>query len=178
MTGRHVAVFGTYRRPDDAEEAIGALIIKGFPSETISALIPEDLATRQHKLEPVPLDEEAARHQIERELSRGALGLLDDVAAISVPHVGPLIGAGPLMSALAGLESSASASLVAAFQEMGAPLAQAKRYEKALKHRAIVLVRCTDSDWAAMARQVLTRTGAERLSVDRPKVSHGGIAPL
>lgn len=182
MAGRNVAVFGTYRRPDDAEEAVGALIIKGFPSEAISALIPEDLATRARRPEPVPVGAEAARHVVEREISRGTVGLLDDVTAISVPDVGVLIGAGPLMTALAGMESSSdSGSVAAAFQEAGAPAPDARRFEKALKRRAIVSVNCADAEWAERAEQVLTRTGAERLSSneeasEQPKVRHGGVS--
>ncbi len=180
MAGKKVAVFGMYRRPDDAEEAIGALIIKGFPSENISALIPEDLATRSHKPEPVPLEEEAARHFIEKEISRGTLGLLDHVGAVSLPDVGLLIGAGPLMSALSNPQSvAASGSVATALQEMGAPPSDVKRCERLLKNRAIVSVRCADSEWAQRARQILDRSGAERLSSpgqQQPKVKHGGAS--
>ncbi len=164
MVRRNVAVFGTYRRPDDAEEAIGSLIIKGFPSETISALIPEDLAARGRKPEPIPVDQEEARHVVEKEIVRGTLGLLDHVAAVSVPNVGFLVGAGPLMSALTGVESAPPAGrIAAALEAMGAAPADARHYEKVLKRRAIVSVNCADSEWALRAKQVLARTGAERL---------------
>ena len=178
MRGTKVAVFGTYRSPDDAEEAVGALIIKGFPCEAISALIPEDLASRTHRPEPIPVEADATRHLVEKEICSGTLGLLDHVSAISVPEVGLLIGAGPLMGALAG--GAPLRGLAAAFQEMGAPVSEAVRYERALKDRAIVSVRCTDPEWAVRARQILTSAGAEHLSPvadSMDNVGHGS-APL
>lgn len=182
MESMKTAVIGTYRRQDDLEEAVGALIIKGFPSDTISALIPEQLSEKERKAGPVALDNDAdsvARHAI----ARGTVGLLDDLGLISLPDLGPVIGAGPLMRALANGESSGPGAVAAILEEMGAPSSEAKRYEQTLKRRALVSVRCHDSDSVARARQVLERTGAERLSLtsggeEKPKVRHGGVAPL
>lgn len=172
------AVFGTYRRQDDLEEAVGALIIKGFPSETISALIPEQFSD-DRKSGPVPVDDadRFARHEI----ARGTVGLLDDLGSISVPDLGPLIGAGPLMRALANRETGPGA-IATLLEGMGAPASEAKRYERNLKRRALVTVRCHDSEWAARAKQVLECTGGEALSsalsgAEKPKVRHGGVAP-
>ena len=182
MDAMETAVIGTYRHPGDLEEAVGALIIKGFPSDTISTLIPEQLSNKQRKAGPVTLDNDAAsvaRHEI----TRGTVGLLDDLGLISLPDLGPLIGAGPLMRALANGESAGPGAVAAILEEMGAPASEAKRYEQTLKRQALVSVRCHDSEWVARARQVLERTGAERLSStlgreEKPKVRHGGVAPV
>lgn len=182
MGPMETAVIGTYRRPGDLEEAVGALIIKGFPSDTISTLIPEQLSEKERKAGPVALDEEVdriARHEI----ARGTVGLLDDLGLISLPDLGPLIGAGPLMRALANGGSSGPGAVAAILEQMGAPSSQAKQYEQTLKRRALVSVRCHDSEWVASAMQVLEHTGAERLSSTRgreekPKARHGGVAPF
>lgn len=182
MESMETAVIGTYRHQDDLEAAVGALIIKGFPSDTISALIPEPFSDKARKAGPVALDKDAdsvARHEI----ARGTVGLLDDLGLISLPDLGSVIGAGPLMRALAHGESSGPGAIAAILEQMGAPSSEAKRYEQNLRRRALVSVRCYDSEWAARARQVLERTGAERLSstsgrAEKPKVRHGGVAPL
>ena len=180
MDSMDTAVFGTYRRQDELEEAVGALIIKGFPSETISTLIPVQLGDKERKTGPVALDDDAdrfARHEI----SRGAVGLLDDIGSICLPDVGQLIGAGPVMRALGNSESVQPGAVATILEKMGAPPPDAKRYERTLKRRALVTVRCHDSEWAARAKQVLERTGAEALSSARhetPQVRHGGVAPF
>lgn len=182
MESMETAVIGMYRRQDDLEEAVGALIIKGFPSDTISALIPEQFSEKERKAGPVALEngiDSVARHEI----ARGTVGLLDDLGLISLPDLGPVIGAGPLMRALANGDSSGPGAVAAILEDMGAASSEAKRYEQTLKRRALVSVRCHDSEWVARARQVLERTGAERLSLtsgreEKPKVRHGGVAPL
>lgn len=182
MESMGTAVFGMYRHQDDLEEAVGALIIKGFPSDTISTLIPEQLTDKERKVGPVALDNDAgsvARHEI----ARGTVGLLDDLGLISLPDLGPVIGAGPLMRALANGESSGPGAVASILEEMGAPSSEAKRYQQTLKRQALVSVQCQDSEWVARARQVLEGTGAERLSSssgpgEKPKVRHGGVAPF
>src|SRR5690349_16285793 len=100
MAARKKAVYATYRSHADLEEAVGVLIIKGFPSETISALIPEELSEKTRALEPVPVDDRSKLAT--KEILRGTMGLLDHPGAISIPHHGIFIGAGPLVSELAG----------------------------------------------------------------------------
>ncbi|HEY1241006.1 MAG TPA: DUF3341 domain-containing protein [Bryobacteraceae bacterium] len=176
------AVFGTYRRQDDVEEAVGALIIRGFPSDTISTLIPGQLSEKGRKAGPVAVGDDRdciTRHEI----ARGTVGLLDYFGLISLPDLGPIIGAGPLMRALANEESAGPGAVATILKGMGAPASEAKHYERTLKRRALVSVRCHDSEWAARAKQVLERTGAERLSFtsgcdEPPKARHGGVAPL
>ena len=123
--GNH-AVFGAYRRHDDVEEAVGALIIKGFPSEMISTLIPEGMGVRERKPEPVLL-RNSTDEIFGEEVSRGTLGLLDHLGAIAIPDLGLFIGAGPLMSTLVETESGAAAArLATVLEEMGAPAPDAK----------------------------------------------------
>lgn len=182
MQSMETAVIGTYRRQDDLEEAVGALIIKGFPSDTISTLIPEQLSEKERKAGPVALDRDVDPI-IRHEIARGTVGLLDDLGLISLPDLGPLIGAGPLMRALANGECAGPGAVAAILERMGAPAYEAKRYEQTLKRRALVSVRCQDAECVARAKQVLERTGAERLSLtsgreEKPKVRHGGVAPF
>lgn len=181
MQTRTTAVFGAYRNPEDVEEAIGALIIKGFPSETISTLIPEEFTERDRQDGPVALND-AAEKGLTEEITRGTVGLLDNVGAIALPDLGLFVGAGPLMTALSGIEPGLESDGVAVvLQQMGAPDSDARRYEHMLRQCALVLVRCHDPEWAARATQVLRKTGAEVLSsldaLAPPKVRHGG-SPL
>jgi hypothetical protein len=174
MAVRKKAVYATYRTHTDLEEAVGVLIIKGFPSETISALIPEELSEKTRTLEPVPVDDRS--NLATKEILRGTLGLLDHPGAISIPRHGMFIGAGPLLSELAGVESG---SVAAVLERFGAARSDAKRCEQSLDSRALVFVQCADSDCVGRARQVLTSTAAEHLSstskgAEVLKVRHGG----
>ena len=59
----------------------------------------------------------------------GTLGLLAGLGALAIPGVGPLIAAGPIMGALAGLSiGGAVGGLFGALVGMGIPEYEAKRY--------------------------------------------------
>ncbi len=186
MEPRNAAVFGTYKDTDDIDDAVGALIIKGFPSEAISTLIPARLAVSNGQPDLVILNESPAR-AVARRVLRGTVGLLADLRAISLPEFGILVGAGPLMRSLASERWQAPPGAIAGvLQEMGAPGPRARRYEQILKRRALLSVGCPDSESLARAKRVLEKTGAQILSSVVPggthvplrqlKVLHGGAS--
>ena len=96
----------------------------------------------------------------------GTLGLLAGIGALAIPGVGPLIAAGPIMGALAGLGAGgAVGGLVGALVGMGIPEYEAKRYEGHVKDGGILLsVHCDDSEWVGRAKRVLEQTGAHDVS--------------
>ena len=64
----------------------------------------------------------------------GALGLLAGIGALAIPGVGPLIAAGPIMAALAGVGvGGAVGGFTGALIGMGIPEYEAKRYEGRLQ---------------------------------------------
>jgi hypothetical protein len=94
----------------------------------------------------------------------GVLGWLVGICALAIPGVGPLIAAGPIVAALAGVDvGGAVGGIAGALMGMGIPEYEAKRYEGRVKKDGGILlsVHCDDRNWTAKAKQILERTGAQ-----------------
>ena len=108
MSGKKTAVFGIYPTLSSADHATDTLVRAGFPASDISALLPENLGSRQIGTEKATkAPEGAATGAGSGAVLGGALGLLAGIGALAMPGVGPLIAAGPIMAALAGSVSVA-----------------------------------------------------------------------
>ena len=105
MTGnKKTAVFGIYTTVADADRATDSLVSSGFSASDISALLPENLGSKQIGTEKATkAPEGAAAGAGSGAVLGGTLGLLAGIGALAIPGVGPLIAAGPIMAALAGI---------------------------------------------------------------------------
>ena len=92
------------------------------------------------------------------------MGLLAGLGALAIPGVGPLIAAGPIMGALAGLGiGGAVGGLVGALVGMGIPEYEAKRYEGRVNDGGILVsVHCESSDEISRAKDILKAAGGRR----------------
>lgn len=149
------------------EGAVGALRGAGFRSEDISVLFPEnpgnkDLAHSKSTKAP----EGATAGGISGAVIGGTLGWLAGIGAIAIPGIGPLIAAGPIVAALAGVGAGgAVAGIAGALIGMDIPEYEAKRYEGRIRGGGILLsVHSDDSEWTKRAKEVLERTGAEDIA--------------
>src|SRR5271156_4779089 len=150
MSGKKTAVFGIYPTLSSADHATDTFVRSGFAPADISALLPENLGSRQigtEKASKAP--EGAATGASSGAVLGGALGLLAGIGALAIPGVGPLIAAGPIMAALAGLGvGGVVGGLTGALIGMGIPEYEAKRYEGRLQDGGILLsVHSDDSAW-------------------------------
>jgi hypothetical protein len=91
--------------------------------------------------------------------------------------VGPLIAAGPIMGALAGLGvGGAVGGLVGALVGLGIPEYEAKRYEGRVKDGGILVsVHCDSSEEVSRAKEILKATGADDIASSGEKAvsTHG-----
>src|SRR5271163_1558377 len=161
MSGKKTAVFGIYPTLSSADHATDTLVRSGFPASDISALLPENLGSRQigtEKASKAP--EGAATGAGSGAVLGGTLGLLAGIGALAIPGVGPLIAAGPIMASLAGLGiGGAVGGFVGALVGMGIPEYEAKRYEGRLKEGGILVsVHCETSEEVARAKDLLKAT--------------------
>lgn len=87
----------------------------------------------------------------------GLAGLLLGFAALAVPGIGPVVVAGPILSALAGLSVGAVAgSIIDALVHVGVPRAEAKRFADQLKvGGAIVTLTVDDMEEEERALAIL-----------------------
>lgn len=167
MDRKHTAVFGIYATPATAENGVDHLLTLGFNNSAISVLMPDDDTTRafaHQKNTKAP--EGTTAGAATGGLIGGTLGLLAGIGALAVPGIGPLIAAGPIVAALAGLGAGgAVGGIVGALVGMGIPEYEAKRYEGAVRGGGTLLsVHCDTSDQISLAKQGLRDTGARDIA--------------
>ncbi len=167
MAGKNTAVFGIYATRSQTENAVETLQRTGFRVEDISVLLPENLGTKDiGAVKATKAPEGTATGATAGGVIGGTLGLLVGIGALAIPGVGPLIAAGPIVSALAGLGVGGAVGGVAgALVGFGIPEYEAKRYEGRINKGGILLsVHCDNSDWTGKAKDILKATGAEDIS--------------
>jgi hypothetical protein len=167
MANKNVAVFGIYKTAQSAEAAVNHLISKGFSNSAISVLLPDDESTRAFAhVKNTKAPEGTTTGAATGGVVGGTLGLLAGIGALAIPGVGPLIAAGPIMAALAGVGvGGAVGGMVGALVGFGIPEYEAKRYEGAVKNGGTLLsVHCDTSEQIDSAKTSLKETGAEDIA--------------
>jgi hypothetical protein len=164
---KNTAVFGIYRDRLSAENAVDILREENFRNTDISALLPENLGTKDFAHEKnTKAPEGMTAGATTGAVVGGGLGWLAGIGALAIPGIGPLIAAGPIVAALAGVGAGgAIGGITGALIGMGIPEYEAKRYEGRVKNGGILLsVHCDSSDWTKKAKEILEKTGAEDVS--------------
>jgi hypothetical protein len=181
MAGKNTAVFGIYSDRLRVEHGVEALKAAGFSSNDVSALFPEKDGTREFAHEKnTKAPEGATTGAGAGALLGGGLGWLVGIGALAIPGVGPLIAAGPIVAALAGIGvGGAVGGLTGALIGMGIPEYEAKRYEGRVKDGGILLsVHSDSSDDTKRAKEILERTGAQDISSTGEAHGEKGTAPV
>ena len=167
MSSKNTAVFGIYVTPATAEAAVDHLLAKGFANSAISLLLPDNESTRAFAHEKnTKAPEGAAAGVTTGDIIGGTLGLLTGLGLLAIPGLGPMIAAGPIVAALAGLGAGgAVGGIVGALVGMGIPEYEAKRYEGAVKDGGSLLsVHCDTPEEIRVAKVALRDTGARDIS--------------
>ena len=167
MAGKNTAAFGIFPSHSAAEAAVDRLHAAGFSNDDVSVLMADKQGSKDFAAEKnTKAPEGTAAGVLGGGTLGGTLGLLAGVGALAIPGVGPLIAAGPIMGALAGLGiGGAVGGLVGALVGMGIPEYEAKRYEGFVKDGGTLLsVLCDTSDQVASAKDMLKSTGATDIS--------------
>jgi len=164
MSGKNTAVFGIYRDRQQAEQAVDALRSAGFRNSDVSALLPDNVGTKDFAHEKnTKAPEGTTTGATSGAVLGGALGWLAGVGTLAIPGLGPFIAAGPILGTLAGAGAGgAVGGLIGALVGMGIPEYEAKRYEGRVREGGILLsVHCDNSDWVSRAKEILKKTGAQ-----------------
>src|SRR5437868_2976130 len=99
----NTSVFGIYRTREQASNAVDSLRTVGFRNTDISALLPENVGTKDFAHQKnTKAPEGGATGAASGVVLGGALGWLAGIGALAIPGVGPFIAAGPIMASLAG----------------------------------------------------------------------------
>ena len=167
MASKNTAVFGIYATPATAENGVDHLLSLGFTNPAISVLMPDDDTTRAFAHEKsTKAPEGTATGAATGGVIGGTLGLLAGIGMLAIPGLGPLIAAGPIVAALAGVGAGgAVGGIMGALVGMGIPEYEAKRYEGAVKDGGTLLsVHCDTSEQISLAKQALRDTGARDIA--------------
>ena len=164
MAGKNTAVFGIYPSRTAVEEAVDHLRTAGFRSTDISVLFPDNQGTKDFAHEKnTKAPEGTTTGVISGGIAGGVLGWLTGIGALTIPGLGPLIAAGPILAALAGAGALGTVGgIIGALVGLGIPEYEARRYEGRIREGGVLLsVHCDSSDWVKRAKETLEHTGAQ-----------------
>src|SRR5204862_728525 len=150
-----------------AEQAVDALRSAGFRNSDVSALLPDNVGTKDFAHEKnTKAPEGTTTGATSGAVLGGALGWLAGIGALAIPGLGPFIAAGPIMAALSGAAvGAATGGIVGALVGMGIPEYEAKRYEGKVREGKILLsVHSENSDETKTAKEILKNAGAEDIA--------------
>ena len=167
MAGKNTAAFGIYSTYEGLQHAVDTLRSAGFRNTYISVLYPENLGSKDFAhVKATKAPEGTAAGATSGAVIGGALGWLVGIGSLAIPGLGPLIAAGPIVAALAGVGAGgAVGGITGALIGFGIPEYEAKRYEGRVRNGGLLLsVHCDDSEWTKRAKEILERTGAEDVS--------------
>jgi fermentation-respiration switch protein FrsA (DUF1100 family) len=166
-------VFGIFQSRANLEKCVEQLKTENFRNEDVSVLMPDkgDTARFAHEKD-TKAPEGATIGGGTGALLGGTLGWLVGAGVIAtMPILGPLVAAGPIVAALAGAGAGAAVGgLAGALVGMGIPEYEAKRYETMVKDGGILLsVHVDDKEWQDKAERILKQCGAQDISKSSEK---------
>ncbi|MBL7554711.1 MAG: DUF3341 domain-containing protein [Bdellovibrionaceae bacterium] len=162
------AVFAIYDNKSSLETGVDRLKLNGFRLSDISILMPQESGFQEFKhIKGTKAPEGAATGASAGGVLGGVLGLLAGIGLLAIPGVGPFVGAGPIMAALAGIGVGSAVGVVSgALVGLGIPEYEAKRYEGFVKEGGILMsVHVDDSEWADKAKKIIEDTGAKDIAM-------------
>jgi hypothetical protein len=164
------AVIGIVQTVRQAETLVSQLKASGFKTQDISVLFPNTEGARDFAHEHSTKAPEGAIAGVGAGgLLGGAIGLLAGIGALAIPGLGPLIAAGPVMSALSGAAAGAAAGgIVGALVGFGIPEVEAKLYEGKIRDgNLLIAVHTNDPEMRARADKIFKSNGAHDVSTMR-----------
>jgi stress response protein YsnF len=152
-------VIGLFDRMDDARQLVQQLIAQGFEPDDIS------LVSRQEGEYVTERGEERSSGTAIGAGAGAALGgvggLLVGLGALAIPGIGPVIAAGPLVTALAGAGIGAAAGgIIGALTDLGVPEEEAHYYAEGVRRGGALVTVETDDQRADRAAEIMERAGA------------------
>jgi hypothetical protein len=180
MVEKSTTIFGIYPYYSSVEHAVQALKDAGFRNTNISVVFPENAGSMDFARE---LGEKAPEGVVGGGITGavvgGTLGWLVGVGALAIPGLGPVIAAGPIMAALAGMGVGGTADgMAGALIGMGIPEYIARRYEDRVREGGILAsVFCQEMVWIDRAKEILEHTGAQDIFSTGDDLAAGARGP-
>jgi hypothetical protein len=157
------AVCGIYKTRRESEIAVNALRTNGFQTRDISVLLPESMGAQDYyhiRVSKTP--EGVMTDATSGAFLGGTLSLLASLGKLSMPGIGPLIAAGPLMAAIVGAEvGGTTRALAGGLIGFGIAEDEARKYEESVKNGGVlVFIYVYDFALHVKAKNILELTGS------------------
>lgn len=166
-------VAGLFEQRSSADHALEALERAGFGREAISVVARGDARERQVGGAAPAEGAQTGAFELGGAAVGGVLGLLAGLGALAIPGIGPILAAGSLGAALAGVAGGAAAGglvggLVGTLTASGLSEEQAQLYAEGLRRGGLlVTVQAADEERADEAQAIMSRAGAVDLEDQR-----------
>jgi len=169
-------VFGAFPADFDIQIPIDSLLAAGFPNTDLSLLVPETVARPDHSPEgqspvdwPAEWPKKNSPTAILQNGIEGALRRLTGFGEVTIPGLGQIIAAGPILAALAGVTAGFDTlGCAGSFMGMGMPAYEAERYEHWMSMgSSLISILCENIYWDTLAMGILIATHAEDISSTR-----------
>ena len=163
----YTSVYAIYPNRPATEVAIERLKDNGFSSSDISILMASQSAREPLIHEnTTKAPEGAATGAVSGATLGGILGWLAGIGSLAIPGAGPLIAAGPIMAALAGIGIGGTVGGISGgLIGLGIPEYEARRYEGRVNEGGVLIaVDAFSAEEERLAKSILEQTGAEDIS--------------
>jgi hypothetical protein len=164
---KNTSVIGIYDDRKTVSDAMSVLHNSGYRAADIAVLSSEnqgskDFAHEKHTKAPKGAATGAAAGAV----LGAALAWFVSIQTVTIPALGPLVAAGPVLAALAGAGAGGALGWMLGLLA-GLPLSEyvAKRYAGRIRRGGILLsVHCDSAEWCERAKKTLKNTGARNIS--------------
>lgn len=155
-------VVGLYDQFEDARRAVEELVQNGFQRDNISLIA----NNARGEFKDYTGDEETGKEVGESAAGGAGIGavvgglggLLAGLGLLTIPGIGPVLAAGPLVSALAGAGIGAAAGgLIGGLIELGIPDDKAKTYEEGVRRGGTLVTVTAPDPMANRAVDIMNR---------------------
>jgi len=171
-----IVVFGIFESRMQTNDVLQGLTEIGFRETEVSTLVPDTRGIVSLQYDKGTKASEGLAAGVTGGFALGgALGWMIGVGALSIPGVGPVIAAGPILLALAGAGAGgAIGGIGGALVGLGIPEEDAMQYERFLKEGGmLVSVQVENKYWEEKARTALADAGAKGISSCREEKFFG-----
>src|SRR5687768_4677663 len=159
-----VGFFDSFRQ---AENAVEELTRSGFKREDLSIIANQEArkstttTSTSHKGEDSDAGTGAAVGATTGAVVGGAAGLIASLAGLTIPVVGPILAAGPIVAMLSGAGIGAVAGgLIGALVNLGVPEEEARVYEEGVRRGGTLVTLKAEDARAQAAADIMNRNGA------------------
>ena len=173
-------IVGSFASFDEARRVVHELEALGIAHGATSLTASNTTGEHAHGLiestetEPDGVAADATRGAIAGGMVGGVTGLIAGLIGVTIPGIGPLVAAGPIVAALSGAGVGIVAGgLVGGLRHIGVPHADAEHYAESVRRGGALVTVHADDAHAQQVAELMRRHGA--VDVDRERADRQAL---